>query len=153
MTTAIRPIAPASSPACSWSFPSVAETVTDCCTTNLMGKAPYFSTLARSSACLCVKLPVICALPPRIGSTMRGADSTTPSRTTATALHPVGGEQFGMSGSLVTAGVKAPQRVGAPPLKLRATCPSLPTLFFGGPADALERAGPLAFVGAGEDFV
>ena len=48
------------------------------------GRAPYFSTLARSVASDWVKLPVICALPPRIGPLFRpGAETTSPSSTMA----------------------------------------------------------------------
>jgi hypothetical protein len=50
---------PASRPAFSWVVPSVGDTVRAVGSSKDSGSAPYFKTLARSLACLCVKLPVI----------------------------------------------------------------------------------------------
>src|SRR3982750_4665088 len=49
-------------------------------TFNFTGSLPDARLTARSCALWTVKLPLICALPPRIGSLMFGADSTLSSR-------------------------------------------------------------------------
>ena len=50
---------------------------------SVAGSAPARSSTARSLALWTVKLPLICAWPPRIASRMFGADSTFSSRTMA----------------------------------------------------------------------
>ena len=76
---------PASRPLCSWSVPSVGETVCSSCATKVSGRAPNLRTLASSCADFWVKLPVIWASE-SIRELMVGALCTTPSSTTATCL-------------------------------------------------------------------
>ena len=95
-----------------------------------------------------MKLPVICALPPGIplGSTIRGADCTTPSSTIATALQPDGGWQLGMSGCLAAFAVTFSHSSAPRCLKLRSTRHSL--LCGSIVASALEISEPATAVGA-----
>src|SRR5665647_1699346 len=67
-STRTSPIAPAIRPARSWSAPRVAETLSTLDTSNVSGRAPYLSTLARSLADFCVNDPEICAFPPGISA-------------------------------------------------------------------------------------
>ena len=85
MNTSATPMPPASRPALSCSEPSVGETVSASCCWKVSGSAPYLSTLARSSACDWVKLPVIWVWP-LIVPWMAGAEIVLPSSTNATLL-------------------------------------------------------------------
>src|SRR4051812_25142152 len=85
MKTSATPMPPASSPALSWSVPSVGETVSASCCWKVSGRAPYFRTLARSWASFWVKLPVIWVWP-LIVPWIAGAEITLPSSTNATLL-------------------------------------------------------------------
>jgi len=50
----------------------------------LSGSAPYLSWSASCFELFWVKLPLICVLPPLIGSSLTGAEMTLPSRVNAT---------------------------------------------------------------------
>ena len=76
-------MAPATSPAVSWSWPSVADTEFTSAMSNDTGSAPNFSTFARSVAICWVKLPEISACPPVMASLTAGAETTSPSSTMA----------------------------------------------------------------------
>ena len=65
------------------SAPRLAPTVRSSMTVSLAGSAPERSSTARSFACCTVKLPLICPVPPRIGSRMTGAEITLLSSTMA----------------------------------------------------------------------
>ena len=68
------------------SLPSSALTVRSSITLSLTGNLPDASATASWLALSTVKLPLICACPPRIGSLMLGADSTLLSRMMANGL-------------------------------------------------------------------
>ena len=74
-------------PARSWPLASSGPCVSVSCSTNVSGRAPNFSALARlvdeDWVNGFVWLPVMIAWPPRIGSWLVGAESTEPSRTIA----------------------------------------------------------------------
>src|SRR3546814_16542361 len=61
------------------SAPSSGVTVRSSTTVIFTGSAPERSEIASALALATLKLPEICALPPRIGSLIDGADSTLPS--------------------------------------------------------------------------
>ena len=65
------------------SAPRLAPTVRSSITVSLAGSAPERSSTARSLARCTVKLPLICPVPPRIGSRMTGAETTLLSSTMA----------------------------------------------------------------------
>ncbi len=76
---------PAMMPAWSWSLPSDGDTVSTLPCSNTTGRPPYWISLARSVASLCVKLPLICTWPPENDAVWNaGFDCTTPSSTMAT---------------------------------------------------------------------
>ena len=68
------------------SAPSSGPTVRSSITFSATGSLPERSAIASWLALSTVKLPVICALPPRIGSLMFGAESTLSSRMIANGL-------------------------------------------------------------------
>ena len=74
---------PASTPAASWSPASEGPIVSIVGWLNFTGRAPYFSELDSDRASDWVNLPVIWALPSRIGVVTCGAESTLPSSTIA----------------------------------------------------------------------
>src|SRR5438045_1090145 len=83
-------MAPAIRPPRSSASPSDAEIVDVVARVRCTGSDPYFRTFASDFASAWLKWPLISVCPVAIGpfSTL-GADCTTPSRTTAIALHPL----------------------------------------------------------------
>ena len=79
---------PAQMPADSWSPPSCGDTVSTDEMSKEIGRAPYFSTFARSRASASVKVPVICAWPPGIGCDTLGVEMVSPSSTIANRFWP-----------------------------------------------------------------
>jgi hypothetical protein len=79
---------PATMPACSWSLPSVGDTLCTVCwsRSNCTGSAPYRSNRARSLASPLPKLPVIWTSRPVMPGLIVGADCTMPSSSIATCL-------------------------------------------------------------------
>src|SRR3546814_6321043 len=77
---------PAITPFSIESAPSSGLTVRSSTTVIFTGSAPERSEMASALALATEKLPEICALPPRIGSLIDGADSTCPSSTIAKRL-------------------------------------------------------------------
>src|SRR6476659_9845651 len=84
------PMAPAMSPAFNCAAPSSVEIDCAVACVKLSGSAPHFSWLASSVAVVWVKLPVIWVLPPGMAPLIRGAETTFPSRVTATRLPTFG---------------------------------------------------------------
>ena len=128
---------PAQMPAVSWSPPSCGDTVSTEEMSNETGRAPYFSTFARSRASASVNVPVICAWPPGIGFSTLGVEIVTPSSTIANRFWPwPRWEMF----------VVALRNLSPPsPVNFRFTCHWKPPC--GMPALASARSVPLRIAG------
>src|SRR5579875_1505872 len=143
MAAAIRP-------ASSWLRPSDAETDSTSCSARLIGSAPYWSWSASWVACASLNEPVIWALPPVIAPwSMFGAETTTPSSTTASwSSTEVGVPPPPYLSYIVV--VMSPKALVPLPLKDRLTCQA--SLFsdcweLGRPAWALVTSSPLTTAG------
>jgi hypothetical protein len=82
-STPLNPMIEAMMPARIESEPRLGPTVRSSTTVSLAGSAPERSTIARSLASWVEKRPEIWPEPPRIGSLMRGAETTSLSSTMA----------------------------------------------------------------------